>query len=131
MMDATEVILKGQIERLSRFLQPQDCFPRTRHNSDSEKMIGSEDKVELSGFATLPRRGNLGAKHQSDLVKRFSGNGMILEPLYEHAVSDPVKSRGTQNVIPWWELATRKYRQNTCPFLQVNWVMESMVGRAD
>jgi len=131
MMDATEVILKGQIERLSRFLQPQDCFPRTRHNSDSEKMIGSEDKVELSGFATLPRRGNLGAKHQSDLVKRFSGNGVILEPLYEHAVSDPVKSRGTQNVIPWWELATRKYRQSTCPFLQVNWVMESMVGRAD
>jgi len=130
MMDATEVILKGQIERLSRFL-PQDCFSRTRRNSDSEKMIDSEDKVGLGGFATLPRRGNLAAKHHSDLVKRFSGNGVILEPLYEHAVSDPVKSRGTQNVIPWWELATRKYRQSTCPFLQVNWVMESMVGRAN
>lgn len=120
MMDATEIILKGQMERLSGRLQRQDRFPRTRHNSESEKMIGKEGEVSLSGFATLPRRGNLAAKEQSDPVRRFSGNGVTLEPLYEHAVSDHVKSRGGQNVIPWWELATRKYRHRSCPSLQVN-----------
>lgn len=117
-MDATEVILKGQLERSNR-LQRQNLFLRTRHNSlESEK---ADDKVQASAFATLPRRGNL-TKDQSDSLKRFSGNGPILEPLYEHAVSDPVKPRETQNVIPWWELATRKYRHRSCPSLQVNWI---------
>jgi len=115
-MDATEVILKGQLER-SSCLQRQDFFPRTRHNSLESKE--TDRKVQASVFATLPRRGNL-AKDQLDSLKRFSGNGSILEPLYEHAVSDPVKPRGTQNVIPWWELATRKYRHRSCPSLQVN-----------
>ncbi|XP_026828605.1 uncharacterized protein LOC105282273 [Ooceraea biroi] len=120
MMDATEVILKGQMERLSGRLQRQDRFLRTRHNSlESEKMIGRKDEIGLGGFATLPRRGNLIAKDQSDPVKRFSGNG-VLEPLYEHAVSNPVKSRERQNVIPWWELATRKYRHRSCPSLQAH-----------
>lgn len=132
MMDATEIILKGQMERLSGRLQRQDRFARTRHNSlsESKKMISQESEMALGGFATLPRRGNL-TKDQPDPVKRFSGNGAILEPLYEHAVSNPVKSRGMQNVIPWWELATRKYRHRSCPSLQVNWVMESMAGRAN
>jgi len=115
-MDATEVILKGQLER-SSCLQRQDFFPRIRHNSLESKE--TDGKVQASVFATLPRRGNL-AKDQPDSLKRFSGNESILEPLYEHAVSDPVKPRGTQNVIPWWELATRKYRHRSCPSLQVN-----------
>lgn len=118
-MDATDVIIKGQMERSGR-MQWHDRFPRTRHNSlecDEE-----DDKAQHSGFATLPRRGNL-SKDQSDPPRRFSGNGPILEPLYEHAVSDPVKSRGTRNVIPWWELATKKYRHRSCPSLQVNLVM--------
>lgn len=64
-----------------------------------------------NGFATLPRRVN----HKDD--RRFSGT---LEPLYEHAVSDPVKPRfNRDNVIPWWELATRKYRHRSCPSLEV------------
>lgn len=118
-MDATEVILKGQLER-SNCLQRQDLFLRTRHNSlESEK---ADDKIQASAFATLPRRGNL-TKDQPESLKRFSGNGPILEPLYEHAVSDPVKPRETQNVIPWWELATRKYRHRSCPSLQVNWIL--------
>lgn len=115
-MDATEVILKGQLER-SNSLKRQNIFPRTRHNSLESKE--EDDQIQASVFATLPRRGNL-AKDQPDSLKRFSGNGPILEPLYEHAVSDPVKPRGTQNVIPWWELATRKYRHRSCPSLQVN-----------
>ncbi|XP_070519995.1 uncharacterized protein [Cardiocondyla obscurior] len=115
-MDATEVILKGQLERSNR-LQREDLFPRTRHNSLESKEVDS--KIHASAFATLPRRGNL-AKDQPDSLRRFSGNGPILEPLYEHAVSDPVKPRGTESVIPWWELATRKYRHRSCPSLQVN-----------
>lgn len=115
-MDATEVILKGQIERSDRS-QRQDRLPRTRHNS--LEFEEGDSKVQYSGFATLPRRGNF-LKGQLDPLRRFSGNGPILEPLYEHAVSDPVKPRGNQNVIPWWELATRKYRHRSCPSLQVN-----------
>lgn len=115
-MDATEVILKGQLERSNR-LQRQDLFPRTRHNSLESKEV--DGKIQASAFATLPRRGNL-AKDQPDSLRRFSGNGPILEPLYEHAVSNPVKPRETQNMIPWWELATRKYRHRSCPSLQVN-----------
>lgn len=116
-MDATEVILKGQLKRSNR-LQQQDLFPRTRHNSLESKE--ADAKIQAITFATLPRRGNL-AKDQPDSLRRFSGNGPILEPLYEHAVSDPVKPRDTQSVIPWWELATRKYRHRSCPSLQVNW----------
>lgn len=115
-MDATEMILKGQLERSNR-LQRQDLFLRTRHNSLESKE--ADGKIQTSAFATLPRRGNL-AKDQPDSLRRFSGNGPILEPLYEHAVSDPVKPRGTQNIIPWWELATKKYRHRSCPSLQVN-----------
>jgi len=115
-MDATEMILKGQSERSNR-LQRQDLFSRTRHNSLESK----EAEIQANVFATLPRRGNL-SKDQPDSLRRFSGNGPILEPLYEHAVSDPVKPRGIQNVIPWWELATKKYRHRSCPSLQVNWV---------
>ncbi|KAL6426691.1 hypothetical protein ACFW04_009218 [Cataglyphis niger] len=119
MIDATEVILKGQLER-SNHLQQQGCFPKTRHNSLEFKETDS--KIQSAGnFATLPRRGNL-VKDQSEPLRRFSGNGPILEPLYEHAVSDPVKPRDTQNVIPWWELATRKYRHRSCPSLQVNYI---------
>lgn len=119
MMDATEVILKGQLER-SNYLQQQDSFLKTRHNSLESKE--TDGKIQSTGgFATLPRRGNL-IKDHSDPLRRFSGNGPILEPLYEHAVSDPVKPRETQNVIPWWELATRKYRHRSCPSLQVNYI---------
>lgn len=115
MMDATEAILKGQLERSNR-LPRQDCLLRTRHNSLESDV--TDGNVASNGFATLPRRGNL-KKDQTDTLRRFSGNGSILEPLYEHAVSDSVTSRGTQNVIPWWELATRKYRHRSCPSLQV------------
>lgn len=108
-VDAADVILKGQMERSG---YTQDYFPSFERR---------EDKVQHGGFATLPRRGNL-SKDQPDPIRRFSGNGPILEPLYEHAVSDPVRPRGIQNVIPWWELATRKYRHRSCPSLQVNWV---------
>lgn len=122
MMDATEVILKGQLER-SNYLEQQDCFLKTRHNSLESKE--TDGKIQSAGgFATLPRRGNL-IKDHSDPLRRFSGNGPILEPLYEHAVSDPVKPRETQNVIPWWELATRKYRHRSCPSLQVNYIRDN------
>lgn len=114
-MDATEIILKGQMERSSH---SQDQLSRTKRNSlESEE--GNNSKIQISSFATLPRRGNL-LKGQSVPLRRFSGNGPILEPLYEHAVSDPVKPRENQNVIPWWELATRKFRHRSCPSLQVN-----------
>lgn len=115
LMDATEVILKGQLER-SNLLEQQACFSKVRHNS-----LETDSKIQSGGFATLPRRGNL-VKDRSESPRRFSGNGPILEPLYEHAVSDPVKPRETQNVIPWWELATRKYRHRSCPSLQVNYI---------
>ncbi|KAG5326231.1 SICK protein, partial [Pseudoatta argentina] len=112
-MDATEMILKGQSERSNRL--QRDLFSRTRHNSLESK----ETEVQANVFATLPRRGNL-SKDQPDSLRRFSGNGPILEPLYEHAVSDPVKPREIQNVIPWWELATKKYRHRSCPSLQAH-----------
>lgn len=115
-MDATEVILKGQLERTSGLQLLQDFSKTTRHNSLKTKE--SRDKIHSTSFATLPRRSL--AKDQPDPLRRFSGNGPILEPLYEHAVSDPVRPRNTQNVIPWWELATRKYRHRSCPSLQVN-----------
>lgn len=113
--DATEVILNGQMERSGR-KQSRDYFS-TRRPLDTTKK--RPDKLQYDGFATLPRRGNL-SKDQPDLIRRFSGNAPVLEPLYEHAVSDPVKPREIQNVIPWWELATRKYRHRSCPSLQVN-----------
>lgn len=116
--DATEMILKRQMERSACITgQPRDYFSM-RRTLEHEKR---EDKVRYDGFATLPRRGNL-TKDQPDPIRRFSGNAPVLEPLYEHAVSDPAKPRGIQNVIPWWELATRKYRHRSCPSLQVNWV---------
>ncbi|KAK1119529.1 hypothetical protein K0M31_013352 [Melipona bicolor] len=130
LMDATDVIMRGQLDRTSRGLQWQDHLSaaksscrRTRHNSleseESENKDG-DNRRHVGGFATLPRRGNL-AKDQpsNDPLRRLSGNVPILEPLYEHAVSDPVKPRSTENVIPWWELATRKYRHRSCPSLQL------------
>lgn len=123
-VDATEMILKSQMERFG-CTQSRDYLPM-RCASESDR---KEDKVQHGGFATLPRRGNL-SRDQPDPVRRFSGNAPILEPLYEHAVSDPVKPREIQNVIPWWELATRKYRHRSCPSLQVNWVIEA-AGRAN
>ncbi|KAG7209342.1 hypothetical protein KM043_015445 [Ampulex compressa] len=128
LMDATDVILRGQIERTSRGFKRQEHFSRpsygrTRHNS-----LESEDEAKPSAAscqqgssATLPRRGNL-SKDQvtNDPLRRFSGNVPILEPLYEHAVSDPVKPRSADVVIPWWELATRKYRHRSCPSLQAH-----------
>ena len=128
LMDATDLILHGQIDRTSRSFQRQDHFlrssyGRTRHNSlESEEPEDkdNDDNCRHSGFATLPRRGNLSKDQASnDPLRRLSGNVPILEPLYEHAVSDPVKPRSTENIIPWWELATRKYRHRSCPSLQV------------
>ena len=131
LMDATDVIMRGQLDRrTSRGLQWQDHLStarsscrRTRHNSlESEEPENkdNDDNRRHGGFATLPRRGNL-AKDQptNDPLRRLSGNAPILEPLYEHAVSDPVKPRSAENVIPWWDLATRKYRHRSCPSLQV------------
>lgn len=130
LMDATDVILHGrkfhsrQQDRFSRLFHG-----RTRHNSlESEEADDKDDNEDnncrRNGFATLPRRGGGGnmSKDQpsNDPLRRLSGNVPILEPLYEHAVSDPVKPRSTENVIPWWELATRKYRHRSCPSLQVN-----------
>lgn len=132
LMDATDVILHGrkfhrQQDRLSRLFHG-----RTRHNSlESEEAEDKDDNEDnncwRNGFATLPRRGGGGgggnlSKDQpsNDPLRRLSGNVPILEPLYEHAVSDPIKPRSTENVIPWWELATRKYRHRSCPSLQVN-----------
>lgn len=129
LMDATDVILHGR-----KFHRQQDRFSRlfhgrTRHNSlESEEAEDKDDNEDnncrRNGFATLPRRGGGGnlSKDQpsNDPLRRLSGNVPILEPLYEHAVSDPVKPRSTENVIPWWELATRKYRHRSCPSLQVN-----------
>lgn len=127
LMDATDVILRGQLDRTSRAFQRQEHFPRsygrTRHNSlESEEPDDKsyDDNCRLAGFATLPRRGNLTKDQPSnDPLRRLSGNVPLLEPLYEHAVSDPVKPRSTDAVIPWWELATRKYRHRSCPSLQV------------
>lgn len=127
LMDATDIILRGHLDRTSRSFQRQNHFKRTaygrtRHNSlESEpEDKGEDDNCRYSGFATLPRRGNL-SKDQppNDPLRRLSGNVPVLEPLYEHAVSDPVKPRSTEIVIPWWELATRKYRHRSCPSLQV------------
>ncbi|XP_043524303.1 uncharacterized protein LOC122536202 [Frieseomelitta varia] len=133
LMDATDVILRGQLDRTSRGLHQWQDHPsnpaksscrRTRHNSleseEPENKDNDDNRRHAGGFATLPRRGNL-AKDQpsNDPLRRLSGNVPILEPLYEHAVSDPVKPRSNENVIPWWELATRKYRHRSCPSLQV------------
>lgn len=173
LMDATEVILKGQLERTIRsdrstrqdnpeivesdssplrstdqsFVEDNEnvfkpkievlvknrlpsSISRTRHNSlESEDAVaaarshsGTQSGSGVSGFATLPRRGNVSKEQRvNETPRRLSGNVPVLEPLYEHAVSDPVKPRGNDNnVIPWWELATRKYRHRSCPALQVN-----------
>ena len=144
LMDATDVILKGQMhrtqsrERQERLLSQEQLQPRrnenvfsatlkaserTRHNSlESEEEVRSSS--DCQGFATLPRRGNVSKDRMvNDIPRRLSGTVPILEPLYEHAVSDTVKPRDTQGVIPWWELATRKYRHRSCPSLQVNLVL--------
>ncbi|CAD1478114.1 unnamed protein product, partial [Heterotrigona itama] len=132
LMDATDVILRGHLDRTSRGLQQwQDHLSaarsstrRTRHNSleseEPENKDNDDNRHRHGGFATLPRRGNLAKDQPSsdDPLRRLSGNAPILEPLYEHAVSDPVKPRSAENVIPWWELATRKYRHRSCPSLQ-------------
>lgn len=136
LMDATDVIMHGRMDRGRKFRrQHSDHFSRlfhgrTRHNSlESEEAEDRDDddnedgnNCRRGGFATLPRRGGNLSKEQpsNDPLRRLSGNVPILEPLYEHAVSDPVKPRSTENVIPWWELATRKYRHRSCPSLQVN-----------
>ncbi|XP_076233469.1 uncharacterized protein LOC143178604 isoform X3 [Calliopsis andreniformis] len=128
LMDATDVILRGRLDRTSRSFQRQSHFQRssygrTRHNSlESEpEDKGDDDNCRYSGFATLPRRGNLSKDQPSnDPLRRLSGNVPVLEPLYEHAVSNPVKPRSTENIIPWWELATRKYRHRSCPSLQAH-----------
>lgn len=91
-LDATEIIRRGEIERNSR-----------RNRCPSHPKVA----------ATLPRR------NAKEPLRRFSGNVPALEPLYEHAVSNPVKPRDTTKVIPWYELATRKYRHRSCPSLQV------------
>lgn len=127
MIDATEIIHRGSIIRKSSFSLDRygslggggkSRLARTRHNS-----LELEDEIldhsSCNGFATLPRRGNHSSKDPSP--RRLSANVPVLEPLYEHAVSDPFKPRNTTgNVIPWWELATRKYRYQSCPSLQVN-----------
>ncbi|KAI4492848.1 hypothetical protein M0804_002639 [Polistes exclamans] len=129
-MDATDVILKGQLERSRLNLTIGDTFPttifgfnnRTRHDSFKSDTNNDESGKYLHTlFATLPRRGNISRDQVSnDSPRRLSGNVTLLEPLYEHAVSDPVKPRSTDNVIPWWELATRKYRHRSCPSLQAH-----------
>ncbi|KOC60556.1 Neuron navigator 2 [Habropoda laboriosa] len=129
LMDATDVILHRQLDRTGHSFQRQDHFSRsrygrTRHNSlESEEQEDKDfgDNYRHGGFATLPRRGNLSKDQTSnDPHRRLSGNVPILEPLYEHAVSDPVKPRSAENIIPWWELATRKYRHRSCPSLQAH-----------
>lgn len=135
LMDATEIIRKGQLQRAQsrqENLLPQEQVKRadtlfsgtlggknsrTRHNSlESEEDAASE----CQGFATLPRRANVSKDRSlNDAPRRLSGNVPILEPLYEHAVSHSVRPRNPQSVIPWYELATRKYRHRSCPSLQV------------
>lgn len=99
LLDATEVIRRGRIER------------------ESAKGFNRKDVV------TLPRRAG-GTRD-----RRLSGgcNGVVLEPLYEHAVSDPVKPRVGGEVIPWWELATRKFRHRSCPTLEVLFYLLSLL----
>lgn len=171
LVDATELILQGQLERKvrnsgsvneepseideiasskssnsvftddveksvfdSKFDQSMinrfsSTLSRTRHNSlesDDVETGKNHNSAGLSpgSFATLPRRGNCGKEQRAnaDTPRRLSGNVPVLEPLYEHAVSDPVKPRSNDNnVIPWWELATRKYRHRSCPALQVKY----------
>nr|KAF7435986.1 hypothetical protein H0235_004177 [Vespula pensylvanica] len=130
-IDATDVILRGQLERSRLNLSAGDTFSTTifavnsRTRRDSFKLDPrNEDesgKYRHALFATLPRRGSVSRDQVSnDSPRRLSGNVTLLEPLYEHAVSDPVKPRSTDNVIPWWELATRKYRHRSCPSLQAH-----------
>lgn len=130
-IDATDVILRGQLERSRLNLSAGDTFSttifavnaRTRHDSLKLDPRNEDEsgKYRHALFATLPRRGSVSRDQVSnDSPRRLSGNVTLLEPLYEHAVSDPVKPRSTDNVIPWWELATRKYRHRSCPSLQVN-----------
>lgn len=143
LMDATDVILQAEKLRISSSsLQQTESMPnrffsltRTRHNS-----LESEDEcpgnmttgVYTGGFATLPRRGNISSSPSTSpkdqATRRLSGTVPVLEPLYEHAVSNPVKPRGNENVIPWWELATRKYRHRSCPSLQVNCYLIPLYG---
>lgn len=148
LMDATDIIMKGQLhraqsrERQEKLVSQEQLQPRrnenvfsgtlkasgrTRHNSlESEEEVRSSS--DCQGFATLPRRGNVSKDRMvNDVPRRLSGTIPILEPLYEHAVSDTVKPRDTQGVIPWWELATRKYRHRSCPSLQVNYVLIRML----
>ena len=142
LMDATDIILKGQLQRAQsrerqewllsqEQLQPRNengfsetlnTSGRTRHNSlESEEDLRSSSGCQ--GFATLPRRGNVSKDRMvNDVPRRLSGTVPILEPLYEHAVSNSVRPRDCDGVIPWWELATRKYRHRSCPSLQVNLV---------
>ncbi|KAF7408846.1 hypothetical protein HZH66_003383 [Vespula vulgaris] len=130
-IDATDVILRGQLERSRLNLSAGDTFSttifavnaRTRHDSLKLDPRNEDEsgKYRHALFATLPRRGSVSRDQVSnDSPRRLSGNVTLLEPLYEHAVSDPVKPRSTDNVIPWWELATRKYRHRSCPSLQAH-----------
>lgn len=97
---------------------------RTRHNSLELDADASMIHSNAMNYATLPRRRGTANKSEQgsvDCPNRLSGTVPVLEPLYEHAVSDPIKPRNNpDNVIPWWELATRKYRHRSCPSLQVN-----------
>ncbi|KAK0094740.1 hypothetical protein PV326_010127 [Microctonus aethiopoides] len=151
LMDATDVILQSQQfkhiqpdsvsshssvspQRIDRHMNNKfSSLSRTRHNSlesnDDNSFVYLTNAVGNNGFATLPRRRNATSSSSSSSSpsseaglsgKRHSGT--VLEPLYEHAVSNPVKPRGNEStVIPWWELATRKYRHRSCPTLQVNY----------
>ncbi|CAG5097297.1 Similar to sick: Protein sickie (Drosophila melanogaster) [Cotesia congregata] len=138
LLDATDVILQNNLDF------KENCGTlRTRHNS----LEADESVAICQGFATLPRRGNTsssslisassvssagssttgnnnsicnGKERDFLLARRLSGTVPVLEPLYEHAVSNPVKPRQCENVIPWWELATRKYRHRSCPSLQAH-----------
>lgn len=127
LVDATEVIMQGQIERRNGnedFSRKFSTLSRVRQESVevNEEFKGfNGNSGNVGAFATLPRRGSAGKEQRSSDAhsRRLSGNAPVLEPLYEHAVSDPVRPR--DSVIPWWELATKKYRHRSCPALQVTY----------
>lgn len=131
LIDATDVIMlrdeNNKINNLNKkYNNRYSSLSRTRHSSlDADDDIGAVATSNVSsGFATLPRRRETITTVNNDgqINRRLSGNIVpVLEPLYEHAVSNPVKPRGNTNVIPWWELATKKYRHRSCPSLQVNY----------
>ncbi|XP_011299499.1 protein sickie [Fopius arisanus] len=123
LMDATEMIMQGQMERrqLTASFSLESREKREKRE-ENEGRVDRESEMTIEGFATLPRRGSGKERSSDPSSRRFSGNvsGRALEPLYEHAVSDPVRPRDSTSVIPWWELATKKYRHRSCPALQAH-----------